>query len=60
MSDLIPAKMVEGVLYIPATEYQLSEAKYQALSTEYEVLNTRYNELRTECQVLRASLNDED
>ncbi len=54
MNDLIQARMIEGTLYIEATEYQLTEAKYQALCAEHEELSTKYNKLKTEYQMLRS------
>ena len=60
MSEVIKAKMIEGVLFIEATEYQLGQARYEVLSTQYEKLRTEYDRLKAETQALISELNDED
>ena len=60
MSDGFTAgKMVEGVLYVEATDYQLAEARYEALRLEYDALQTAYQDLKAEFQ-LREAYQDED
>lgn len=46
MNEVIMAKMIEGVLFIEAAEYQLTLAKFEALSAEYEELSAKYNKLK--------------
>lgn len=59
MTDFVAGKMIDGVLYVEATDYQIAEAKYSALRLEYDALMTSYQDLKAEFQ-LREAYNDED
>ena len=56
---LVAGRMIEGTLYVEATDYQLAEAKNVALSIEYEALKTSYNDLKAEFQI-KMAYEDED
>ena len=58
-NGLVAGRMIEGILYVEATDYQLTEAKFAALSLEYEALKTTYSDLKNEFQILTA-YNDGD
>lgn len=60
MSEVVLAKMFDNVLYVEATEYQLTISKHEVLSAEYEELRTQCNELKAELSMVRGMLNDED
>lgn len=53
-NGLVVGKMIGGVLYVEATDYQLAEAKFAALSIEYDALKTTYQDLKAEFQILAA------
>lgn len=58
--ERVDGRMIEGVLYVPATMYQMALAKCQVLEAEREVSRAVINDLKAECQILRNTINDED
>lgn len=54
IQNFVSGKMIDGILYVEATDYQLSEAKHQALLIEYDALRTAYQDLKAEFQIREA------
>lgn len=59
-THLVTAQMIDGVLYVQASDYQLAETKYAVLSAEYDKLSDKHVALNAELLTLRTLLDDTD